>query len=64
MRRYWAREAVLSSDAEAMRKLANWFELVISTVPKAYPMQPLLGVLKLERVLVNVGALDQLQDPN
>ena len=29
-----------------MRRLANQFDLLISTVPKAYPMQPFVNVLK------------------
>src|SRR3954471_13447051 len=35
-----ATEAVLSSDEAAMKRLANTFDLLITTVPKAYPMQP------------------------
>ncbi|MGZ8369366.1 MAG: zinc-binding dehydrogenase, partial [Rhodoplanes sp.] len=59
--RLGAREAVLWSDAEAMKRLANRFDLMISTVPKAYPMQPFVNLLKLDATLVNVGALENLQ---
>ena len=59
--RLGAREAVLWSDAEAMKQLANRFDLMISTVPKAYPMQPFVDLLKLDATLVNVGALEDLQ---
>jgi uncharacterized zinc-type alcohol dehydrogenase-like protein len=59
--RLGAREAVLSSDAQAMKRLANRFDLMISTVPKAYPMQPFVDLLKLDATLVNVGALEDLQ---
>jgi uncharacterized zinc-type alcohol dehydrogenase-like protein len=34
---------------------------MISTVPKAYPMQPFVNLLKLDATLVNVGALEDLQ---
>jgi uncharacterized zinc-type alcohol dehydrogenase-like protein len=59
--RLGAREAVLSTDADAMKRLANQFDLLISTVPEPYPMQPLIDVLKLDGTLINVGALGQLQ---
>jgi uncharacterized zinc-type alcohol dehydrogenase-like protein len=61
-KRLGAREAVLSTDAEAMKRLTGSFDLLISTAPRAYPMQPFLGVLKLDGTLVNVGALEKLQD--
>jgi uncharacterized zinc-type alcohol dehydrogenase-like protein len=63
-KRMGAREAVLWSDTAAFKRLANQFDLLISTVPKAYPMQPFMDLLKLDATLVNVGALDQLQGLN
>jgi uncharacterized zinc-type alcohol dehydrogenase-like protein len=53
--RLGAREAILWSDDAAMKRLANQLDLLISTVPRAYPMQPFLNVLKLDGTLVNVG---------
>ncbi len=61
-RRLGASEAVLWSDAGAMQRLTNSFDLLISTVPKAFPMQPFVNVLKLDATLVNVGAMEQLQE--
>jgi uncharacterized zinc-type alcohol dehydrogenase-like protein len=63
-RRLGASEAVLWSDAAAMKRLANSFDLMIATVPRAFPMQPFMDLLKLDATLVNVGALDQLQGLN
>jgi uncharacterized zinc-type alcohol dehydrogenase-like protein len=60
-RRLGAQEAVLRSDTGAMKRLANRFDLLISTVPQAYPMQPFMDLLALDGTLVNVGALNQLQ---
>jgi uncharacterized zinc-type alcohol dehydrogenase-like protein len=60
-KRLGAKDAVLSTDAEAMKRLAGTFDLLISTAPRAYPLQPFLGVLKLDGTLVNVGALEGLQ---
>jgi len=62
--RLGAREAVLWSDAAAMKRLAGRFDLLISTVPVAYPMQPFMDLLKLDATLVNVGALGQLEGLN
>ncbi len=63
-KRLGAKEAVLWSDAEAMKRLANHFDLMITTVPKAYPMQPFMNLLKLDATLVNVGALGNLEGLN
>jgi alcohol dehydrogenase (NADP+) len=60
-RRLGARDAVLWSDTEAMKRLANRFDWIISTAPESYPMQPFVDLLKLDATLVNVGALGQLQ---
>ncbi len=60
-KRLGAQEAVLWSDAASMKRLANRFDLLISTVPQAYPMQPFMDLLALDGTLVNVGALNQLE---
>ena len=62
--RLGAREGVLWSDIDAMKRLANHFDLLISTVPVAYPMQPFMDLLKLDATLINVGALGDLQGLN
>jgi uncharacterized zinc-type alcohol dehydrogenase-like protein len=61
--RMGAKHAVLSTDAESMRKHGK-FDLMISTVPQGYPMQPFLDLLKLDGTLVNVGALGPLEGIN
>ena len=63
-KRLGAREAVLWSDTEAMKRLAGKLDLLISTVPDTYPMQPFMDVLKLDCTLINVGALNQLEGLN
>ena len=60
-KRMGAKEAVLWSDEAAMKRLANTFNLLISTVPKASPMQPFVNVLKPNATLVNVGAMEELK---
>ena len=54
-KRLGARDAVLWTDAAAMAPLANTFDLIISTVPYAFDVQPLMNALKLDSTLVNVG---------
>lgn len=62
--RLGAHEAVLWSDQVAMERLANKFDLLISTVPQPYALQPFINLLGLDGTLVNVGALEGLQDIN
>jgi alcohol dehydrogenase (NADP+) len=47
-----------------MKRHVNQFDLMIATVPKAFPMQRFMDLLKLDATLVNVGALDELQGLN
>ncbi len=53
--RLGAREAVLWDDAAAFARLANSFDLIISTVPYGFGVQPFIDMLKLDHTLVNVG---------
>lgn len=53
--RLGARQAVLWSDAAALKPLANSLDVIISTVPYPFQVQPLLDTLKLDATLVNVG---------
>ncbi len=57
--RMGAKEAVLWDDAAATKRLANSFDLLISTVPKAYPMGPFVALLRADATLVNVGAMEE-----
>ncbi|MDX3924724.1 MAG: NAD(P)-dependent alcohol dehydrogenase [Shinella sp.] len=58
--RLGAREAVLWDDAAAMERLTGHFDLIIATVPKPFPVQRFMNLLKLDATLVNVGALEDL----
>jgi uncharacterized zinc-type alcohol dehydrogenase-like protein len=60
-KRMGAGDAVLWSDEKAMSKYMGTFDLMISTVPRAYPMQPFMNLLDLDGTLVNVGALEELK---
>ncbi|PWR23076.1 NAD(P)-dependent alcohol dehydrogenase [Zavarzinia compransoris] len=54
-KRLGAGAAVLWDDKAAMARLANAFDLIISTVPYAFEAQPFMDMLKLDCTLVNVG---------
>jgi uncharacterized zinc-type alcohol dehydrogenase-like protein len=47
-----------------MDRVAGTFDLIISTVPQAYPMWPFMELLALDGTLVNVGALAPLEGIN
>ena len=55
-----ASEAVLWSNAEAMNRLKNKFDLIIAAVPQSFPVQQFMNLLNLDGTLVNVGALEEL----
>ena len=57
-----AKEAVLWTDSEAMKRLASSFDVLIATVPKAFPIKQFMPVLKIGGTLVNVGAMETLPD--
>jgi uncharacterized zinc-type alcohol dehydrogenase-like protein len=59
-RKLGAREAVLSTDAEAMKQHAGKYDLLIMTIPKAYPIQQYADLLKLDATMVNVGAMEPI----
>lgn len=61
-KRLGASEAIVSSDANALKPLANRFDLIISTVPETYDVGPFIELLQLDGTLVNVGAMAPLQD--
>lgn len=54
-KRLGAKHAVLWNNVAALKPLANSMDVVISTVPYPFEVQPLLDTLKLDATLVNVG---------
>lgn len=55
-----AKDAILWSDKDAMQRLRGHFDLMITTVPESYAMQPFINMLKLDATYVNVGQLGQI----
>ena len=56
-KRMGAKDAILWSDEEGMKKYAGSLDWIISTVPQSYNMGPFINLLKLDKTLVNVGAM-------
>lgn len=57
--RLGAREAVVTSDASAMRGFANSLDLIIDTVSAPHDLARLVVLLRRDRTLVLVGAPDK-----
>ena len=63
-KRFGAKEAVLSTDADAMKAWAGKLDFILSTVPSPYDVNPYLELLKRDAALVNVGVLEKLDGVN
>lgn len=58
-----ADEVVLSKDANAMKKHANSFDFILSTVAVPYDLNPFLDLLKLDCTMCLVGLPSQPHPP-
>ncbi len=54
---------LVSSDAEAMEKAANRFDLIIDTVPVKHDINPYVPLLDVDGTLVIVGQVGPLAEP-
>jgi uncharacterized zinc-type alcohol dehydrogenase-like protein len=63
-RKMGAKDAVLWSDDAAFERYKGSFDLMISTVPVPFQVQPFLELLKLDATLVNVGDLFDMDGIN
>ncbi len=57
-----AAEVLISKDPADMEKHANSFDLIIDTIPVTHDLNPYVGLLKRDKTLVVVGALEPLPD--
>ena len=55
---------LVSSDAEAMARAANGFDLIIDTVPVKHDINPYLSLLDVDATLVLVGQVGPLAEPS
>ena len=59
-----ADELLVSSDADAMAKAANRFDLIIDTVPVKHDINPYLPLLDIDGTLVIVGQVGPVSEPS
>lgn len=57
-------DAVLEKDEKAFAKLKGSFDFILSTVPEKHDLNPFVPLLKRDRTLVVVGALENLAEVN
>jgi len=57
-KRLGARDAIVSTDAAAMKENRNRFDFLLSTIPQHHPLMPYTDLLRRDGTLVLVGALD------
>lgn len=55
---------VLESDADAMKPLKSSFDFMLSTIPEKHDLSPFIDLLKRDRTIVVVGALEPLAPLN
>ncbi len=55
---------VLDSDADAMRSLKSSFDFMLSTIPEKHDLSPFIDLLKRDRTIVVVGALEPMAPVN
>ncbi len=56
-----AHKFLLSTDADAMAKHAEYFDFVLNTIPVSHDVAPYMALVKLDGAQVLVGALDPLK---
>jgi uncharacterized zinc-type alcohol dehydrogenase-like protein len=61
-KRMGVKEVALWSETEELKRLANQLDLIISTVPKGFDIQPFVNMLTVDGTFVNVGVLDQFDN--
>lgn len=55
-----ADEILLSTDADAMQQHANSFDFLLNTVPVGHDVNPYVSLLKRDKTMVLVGAIEPL----
>lgn len=55
---------ILEGDADAMKPLKSSFDFMLSTIPEKHDLSPFIDLLKRDRAIVVVGALEPLAPVN
>jgi uncharacterized zinc-type alcohol dehydrogenase-like protein len=56
-----AHEVLISNDDKQMQKHMNSFDFLLNTIPVKHDMNPYLGLLKRDKTMVLVGAIEPLE---
>ncbi|MGX1024956.1 NAD(P)-dependent alcohol dehydrogenase [Psychroflexus sp. MBR-150] len=56
-----AHEVLISTDDKQMQEHANSFDFLLNTIPVKHDMNPYLGLLKRDKTMVLVGAIEPLE---
>jgi uncharacterized zinc-type alcohol dehydrogenase-like protein len=59
-----AHKLLVSTDADAMAKAANGFDLIIDTIPDKHDLNPYVPLLDVDGTLVIVGQIGPLAEPS
>lgn len=62
--RLCAKDAVLSTDADAMARLAGQFDILLVTIAQGYVITPYINLLKTAGTLVNAGNMMNIENVN
>jgi len=62
--RLGADEVLISKDAEQMKQHANSFDFILNTVPVGHDVNPYLNLLKRDKTMCLVGAIEPLKGVN
>lgn len=57
-----AKDLLITTDKDAMRRAANSFDLVLDTIPVRHDLPPYLRLLKVDGALVIVGMIDMVPE--
>ncbi|MEX2589487.1 MAG: NAD(P)-dependent alcohol dehydrogenase [Chitinophagales bacterium] len=57
-----ADEILLSTDIEAMKEQYNSFDFLLNTIPVGHDVNPYLNLLKRDKTMVMVGAIEPLEN--
>ncbi|MBS3739721.1 MAG: NAD(P)-dependent alcohol dehydrogenase [Psychroflexus sp.] len=56
-----AHDVLISTDDKQMKEHANSFDFLLNTIPVKHDMNPYLGLLKRDKTMVLVGAIEPLE---
>jgi len=59
-----AEEVLISKDEDQMEKYKNSFDFILNTIPVGHDINPYLELLKVDKTMVLVGAIEPLEPMN